>query len=224
MHQPLRHPRPTRRARGLILMAAVWLAAGSLALAANTIRPSEFAIGNGTLWQFVLDHSARSVNPVCYRSSVKPEESFTCLKAALTTSGLDATLKGNGPITLFAPTDAGFAELAHLMGSAAFVDLMTHADKLKTLLNNVMVEGHYTSRDLQARAVAATGRLSLTTLAGSELDITFNRFPVGGRVSVKVGHAAPGPAWQPYLIGTTTVLQNGTFLPMNMVFLPPSLR
>jgi uncharacterized surface protein with fasciclin (FAS1) repeats len=38
-------------------------------------------------------------------------ESFTTLTAALEAAGLVDTLKGNGPFTVFAPTDEAFAKL-----------------------------------------------------------------------------------------------------------------
>lgn len=224
-HAPHPNRTPPRR-RGLAALAlALALVGGGAALAASTILPSHFSTQSGTLWQFVVDHSARSLNPTCYRSSADRSESFTCLKVALLSTGIDKKLREAGPVTLFAPTDAGFAELATLMGPSAFRKLMNQPDKLTELLNNMMVEGRYTSADLKARSVPATGRLTLQTLAGTELLLTFGRFSVSsGRVAVRVGPTATRPTWEPYLVGQSTVLDNGAIIPMNMVLVPAHLR
>lgn len=221
------HPtRTSQRRRGLAALAlALALVGGGAALAASTILPSSFSTQSGTMWQFVVDHSAHTLSPTCYHSSTKRDQSFSCLKAALLSTGIDETLRGAGPLTLFAPTDAGFAALAKLMGPSAFQKLMSQPDKLTELLHSVMVEGRFTSADLKARSVPATGRLTLPTLAGTQLQLTFGRFSTAsGRVEVRVGNAATRPAWEPYLVGQSTVLDNGALIPMDMVFLPPSLR
>ncbi len=213
------------RGRFAALAVALAFLGGGAALAASAILPSNFGTQSGTMWQFVVDHSARSLNPTCYQSSVKRTESFNCLKAALLSTGLDKSLRDAGPVTLFAPTDAGFAALAKLMGPSAFQRLMKQPDKLTELLHNMMVEGRYTSADLKARSVPATGRLTLPTLAGTQLELTFGRFTRdSGRVEVRVGPRASRPTWEPYLVGQSTVLDNGAIIPMDMVYVPSNLR
>ena len=48
---------------------------------------------------------------------------FTTLLAALQQEGLDTALVGSGPFTVFAPTDAAFAEVASLEEILALEDL-----------------------------------------------------------------------------------------------------
>jgi uncharacterized surface protein with fasciclin (FAS1) repeats len=207
------------------LVAALALASAGAALAASTILPSEFTTTSGTMWQYIVDHSARTLNPTCYRSSAQPAESYNCLKVALLATGIDKSLRAGGPVTLFAPTDAGFAELAKVMGSTPFRVLMTQPAKLTEVLHNLMVEGRYTSADLQARSIPATGRLSLPTLAGTALELTFGHFTTGpGRVTVRVGPTTMQPAWEPYLVGQSVALDNGVIIPVDMVYLPSNLR
>ncbi len=224
-HAPHSSRTPQRR-RGLAaLVVALAFLGGGAALAASSIVPSSFSTQSGSVWQFIVDHSARKLNPTCYRGNAKGSESFSCLKAALQTTGIDKTLREAGPVTLFAPTDEGFAELATLMGPSAFRKLMAEPDKLTEMLHSMMVKGRYTSADLKARSVPATGRLTLTTLAGTQLLLTFGRFSTSaGRVEVRVGPTATRLAWMPYLVGQSTVLNNGALIPMDMVFLPASLR
>jgi len=209
----------------LVVALALALVGSGGALAVSTILPSEFTTTSGSMWQFIVDHSARTLNPTCYQSSAQRTESYNCLKVALLATGIDKSLRGGGPVTLFAPTDAGFAELARLMGSTPFRVLMTQPAKLTELLHNVMVEGRYTSADLQARSIRATGRLTLPTLAGTELELTFGRFTTGrGRVKVRVGPTTTQPGWEPYLVGHSVALDNGVVIPVDMVYLPSTLR
>lgn len=221
---PLPAPRAARRFLGALVVLTA-LGFGGNAAAANTIDPSQLSTVSGTVWQFLVDHASARPAAICYRATSHPEESFTCLVHALRTAGLDASLRDNDPVTLFAPTDAGFAELAKLMGPSAFQRLMTQPDKLTELLHNMMVEGRYTSADLQARSIPATGRLTLPTLAGTQLELTFGRFTRdSGRVEVRVGPRASRPTWEPYLVGQSTVLDNGAIIPMDMVYVPSNLR
>lgn len=223
---------PSRRAARALLdrglraaaIASLALLAGGAALAASTIVPSSFATKTGTVWQFIVDNASRSQGATCYKTGTRPSETFNCLKAVLTATGLDETLQGRGPVTLFAPTDAGFAALQRLMGPGPFQGLMSDRHELTVLLHHMMVEGRYTSADLQGKAVPATGRLTLKTLAGTELEITFDRFPsAAGRVKVGLGSSWQ-PGWQPYLVGQSTLLDNGAVIPIDMVYVPSELR
>lgn len=217
--------RPTRRLRWMAPIAAVALLAAGVALAASTIDAGAFSTSSATVWKFLQDNSGRRPATNCYDSTSRPDENYTCLLKALSATGLDKTLQQDGPITVFAPTDAGFKELAHLMGAALFNRLMQNEQQLATVLRGLMVQGRYTSADLQARAVPATGRLTLPTLAKTTLQLTFDRFPSGnGRVKVAVGGDTFQTAWTPYLSGQTTLLDNGAVIPMDMVYLPASMR
>jgi transforming growth factor-beta-induced protein len=70
--------------------------------------------------------------------------SFTQLAGALTSAGLVDTLKGEGPFTVFAPTDDAFGELAEV----------PTGDALKTVLLYHVVDGAVASGDLKTGAVA----------------------------------------------------------------------
>jgi len=214
-----------RRAATLALVAAVALLGAGAALAQSTIDPSKFANKSATVWQFLRDNASRRPGTACYSSSSNPSETFTCLQAALQATGLDEPLRGTDPVTLFAPTDAGFRTLAHLMGPGPFAVMMNDKAKLTTMLQGLMVEGRYSPADLKGRAVPATGKLTLKTLTGAELPVTFDRFTSSGsRVKVAVGKDTFQPAWTAYLSGVATMLRNGAVIPMDMVYLPPSLR
>jgi uncharacterized surface protein with fasciclin (FAS1) repeats len=81
-------------------------------------------------------------------------ESFTTLVAAVQAAGLVDTLVGEGPFTVFAPTDEAFANLlAELNISAA--DLLAHPQLTDVLLYHV-VAGNVMSTDLSQGMQAPT--------------------------------------------------------------------
>lgn len=72
--------------------------------------------------------------------------SFTVLLTALDKAELTETLRGDGPFTVFAPTDAAFTTLLGELGITAD-DLLNHPDLAKVLLYHV-VSGKVMSTDL----------------------------------------------------------------------------
>ncbi|MCX5963135.1 MAG: fasciclin domain-containing protein [Cyanobacteria bacterium] len=87
--------------------------------------------------------------------------SFKTLTAALNAAGLVETLKGNGPFTVFAPTDAAFAKLP-----AGTVEMLLKPENKATLVRVLtyhIVSGNVLSTDLQSGAV--------NTLAGSPVKV-----------------------------------------------------
>ncbi len=77
---------------------------------------------------------------------------FTTLVAALKAAGLVDTLKGPGPFTVFAPTDAAFAKLP-----AGTVDsLLKNPEKLKDILTYHVVSGSVMAADVMKMKTAKT--------------------------------------------------------------------
>lgn len=86
--------------------------------------------------------------------------SFTVLARALTAAGLIETLKGPGPFTVFAPTDAAFAKLP-----AGTVDaLLLDVPRLRSLLTYHVVAGKVEAKDVVNLTTA-------NTLEGSAINI-----------------------------------------------------
>jgi uncharacterized surface protein with fasciclin (FAS1) repeats len=78
--------------------------------------------------------------------------SFNTLVAAVKAAGLADTLKGAGPFTVFAPTDAAFAKLP-----AGTVDaLLKDIPKLKKILTYHVVSGKVMASDVIKLKSAAT--------------------------------------------------------------------
>lgn len=99
---------------------------------------------------------------------------FNTLAAALTAAGLVETLKGEGPFTVFAPTDAAFAALP----AGTVEDLLKpeNKDKLVAILTYHVVPGKVMSTDL-------TEGMKAKTVNGAEVTITLDGGPkVNGAV------------------------------------------
>ena len=88
--------------------------------------------------------------------------SFTTLTAALEAAGLVDTLKGEGPFTVFAPTDEAFAALP-----AGTVDTLLADPKgdLTQILTYHVVPGKVMSTDI-------TDGMTATTVQGADLTFT----------------------------------------------------
>ena len=96
---------------------------------------------------------------------------FTTLVAAVEAAGLVETLKGEGPFTVFAPTDAAFAALP----AGTVEDLLKpeNKDKLVAILTYHVVPGKVMSTDLSEGLKAATvqgGEVTITLEGGPKVD------------------------------------------------------
>lgn len=78
--------------------------------------------------------------------------SFTTLLAAAEAAGLVETLSGEGPLTVFAPTDAAFAALPE----GTVEGLLENTDALTAVLTYHVVAGSVMSGDLSDGMTAAT--------------------------------------------------------------------
>ncbi len=84
---------------------------------------------------------------------------FKTLATALTAAGLVDTLKGKGPFTVFAPTDAAFAKLP----KADLDALLADKAKLTAVLTYHVVPGKVMAKDVKAGKVK--------TVQGSEITV-----------------------------------------------------
>lgn len=89
--------------------------------------------------------------------------SFTTLVAAVQAAGLVDTLKGEGPFTVFAPTDEAFAKLPE--GTVESLLKPENKDKLVAILTYHVVPGKVMAADVM-------GLDKATTVQGSDIMIT----------------------------------------------------
>ena len=96
----------------------------------------------------------------------------TTLVAAVKAAGLVDTLKGPGPFTVFAPTDAAFAKLP-----AGTVDTLVKPENKATLtkiLTYHVVPGNLDFKALAKIIKKGDGMATLTTVAGGTLTVMMN--------------------------------------------------
>ncbi len=124
--------------------------------------------------------------------------SFGTLAAALEAAGLVATLKGEGPFTVFAPTDEAFAALPE--GTVESLLRPENRETLTAILTYHVVPGRVTAEQVVALDAA-------TTVNGADVRITT---PGSG---VKVNDAN--------VITTDVMASNGVIHVIDAVLLPP---
>jgi uncharacterized surface protein with fasciclin (FAS1) repeats len=125
--------------------------------------------------------------------------SFTTLAAALGAAGLVETLQGEGPFTVFAPTDEAFAALP-----AGLVDaflLESNRDALVQVLTYHVVAGSVASADVVAGDVAS--------LEGSPITVT-----------IADGVVLNGSA---HVVTADVAASNGVIHIIDAVIVPPSV-
>src|SRR5690606_31737569 len=105
---------------------------------------------------------AQEAGSVVDTAAADPE--LTTFVSALDATGLLTTLAGNGPYTLFAPTDTAFSTLLGALDVSA-EDLFANTEVLSNLLLYHVVAGEVPSNAL----VVST---TLATLNGSEIAVS----------------------------------------------------
>jgi len=121
--------------------------------------------------------------------------SFTTLVAAVQAAGLVDALKGDGPFTVFAPTDEAFAALPEGTVEALLNDIPT----LTAILTYHVVPGAVMSTDL-------SDGMTATTLNGADITISLD-----GGVSVNGAN----------VIAADVAASNGVIHVIDAVILPP---
>jgi len=91
---------------------------------------------------------------------------FTTLVAAVQAAGLVDTLKGEGPFTVFAPTDDAFAKLP-----AGTVEDLLKPENLETL-TNILLYHVVPGKVMAADVVQLDGQMVDTALEGQQIKIT----------------------------------------------------
>ena len=91
------------------------------------------------------------------------------LVAAVAAAGLVETLNGEGPFTVFAPTDEAFNRI----DAAQRANLLLPEQKqaLATLLTYHVVPGRVTAKDLETQIAAGGGTATLITVQGSPITV-----------------------------------------------------
>lgn len=122
--------------------------------------------------------------------------SFNTLVTAVKAAGLVETLKGDGPFTVFAPTDEAFAKLP----AGTLEALLADKERLTEILTYHVVAGKVTADQV-------AGLDSATTLEGSTL-------PIDTSAGVQVGEAK--------VVQADVMASNGVIHVIDTVLIPAS--
>jgi transforming growth factor-beta-induced protein len=130
---------------------------------------------------------------------------FSMLTAALTKAGLVSALEGEGPFTVFAPTNDAFNELFSQLGIEGLDDLS--AETLKPILLNHVVSGNIKAADI------TTGYVSTLN----------NTAPDQNQVKVFVQKSGTVTVDGSQVITADVMASNGVIHAINKVILPASV-
>jgi len=143
-----------KRLYAMLFMLAVMLV-GSSAVSAQMMKENPM-VGGAAMYptKTIVDNAMNSAD-------------HTTLVAAVKAAGLVETLKGSGPFTVFAPTNAAFDQLP-----AGTVDNLLKPEN-KSMLTSVLtyhvVAGRYDSEALAKLIAKGKGKASLKTVSGGTL-------------------------------------------------------
>lgn len=98
---------------------------------------------------------------------------FSTLVAAVQAAGLAETLSGDGPFTVFAPTNAAFDALP--AGTVTTLLRPENRDQLARILTYHVVAGRVSASDVRNAIRRGGGRATFTTVAGETLTATRGR-------------------------------------------------
>lgn len=135
------------------------------------------------------------------------DENFSTLVTAVGEAGLVETLEGEGPFTVFAPTNAAFEQA--LIDLGITVDELLASPDLGAILTYHVVAGKLMAADVVAAINAGGGAATVDTVNGAAITVEL----VGGDVVIN---------------GTATVIQtdleadNGVVHVIDAVLLPPA--
>ncbi|KGD67196.1 beta-Ig-H3/fasciclin [Flavobacterium aquatile] len=95
---------------------------------------------------------------------------FTTLVAAVKAAGLAETLSGEGPFTVFAPTNAAFEKLP--AGTVDGLLKPENLEKLKGLLTYHVVAGKFDAAAVTDAITKGNGKYTVTTVQGGKIDLS----------------------------------------------------
>jgi uncharacterized surface protein with fasciclin (FAS1) repeats len=142
--------------------------AGASPAAAQGSSQSEMAMDEGTT--MVGGHAMFRTRDIV--DNAVNSADHTTLVAAVKAAGLVETLKGAGPFTVFAPTNAAFAALPE--GTVPTLLEPKNKEQLARVLTYHVVPGRYDAAALMKAIRKGDGKASLKTASGDILSLRMN--------------------------------------------------
>ncbi len=100
-------------------------------------------------------------------SNAVNSKDHTTLVAAVKAAGLVETLQGDGPFTVFAPTNAAFEKLPE--GTVATLLKPENKSKLQSVLTYHVLAGKYSAKDIMKAIKKGDGKAMFKTVNGAKL-------------------------------------------------------
>jgi uncharacterized surface protein with fasciclin (FAS1) repeats len=151
----------------------------------------------GTAAADTMDTSSTSKPTIAGAAASDPQ--FSTLVSALTAAGLVDTLNGDGPFTVFAPTNDAFAEIPEAELQAILAD----KDKLTKILTYHVLPAKVLSKNLKKKQ-------TVTTVEGSPVTIVVKK-----KSGAKIEDAK--------IVETDVKTSNGVIHVIDRVILPPGI-
>ena len=116
--------------------------------------------------------SAKATNVALHEQSNIVEiaasvEDFSTLVAAVTAAGLVETLQGDGPFTVFAPTNDAFGKLP--AGTVESLVRPENKDQLTKILTYHVIAGEFMAADVIKAIKSSGGTFTIETVSGDQL-------------------------------------------------------
>lgn len=97
-------------------------------------------------------------------------ENFSTLVAAVTAAGLGETLSGEGPFTVFAPTNDAFAKLP--AGTVETLLKPENIEKLKSILTYHVIAGKFDAATVIEAIKTNNNKYTVETVQGAKIDLS----------------------------------------------------
>lgn len=99
-------------------------------------------------------------------------ENFSTLVAAVTAAGLGETLSGEGPFTVFAPSNDAFAKLP--AGTVETLLKPESLETLKSILTYHVIAGKFDAATVIDAIKTNNNKYTVTTVQGAKIDLSLN--------------------------------------------------
>jgi uncharacterized surface protein with fasciclin (FAS1) repeats len=155
------HGRQALAAFALTLVSVAPAAAQGMAKEGMAMEKGTTMVGGQAMYRTkdIVDNAVNSAD-------------HTTLVAAVTAAGLVETLKGTGPFTVFAPTNAAFAQLPE--GTVSTLLKPENKEQLTKVLTYHVLAGAYDANALMKAIKNGHGEAKLKTVSGDWLTFTMN--------------------------------------------------
>ena len=136
----------------------------------NRIQSVIVSLGAAAILTIIIDAAVAADDQMDIVDTAVSADDFETLAAALTAADLLETLKGEGPFTVFAPTDAAFAKLP--AGTVEELLQPENLDRLTAILKYHVVSGAVSAEEVMKLKELETANGQSIDISASEGNVT----------------------------------------------------